>query len=128
MLPNNASEVLYFELLFVMVLIAITSLSRIIDRVQEVFGVMWMLLSFRTMVHQLKLQKSKCSLSLLISCVAVMNVLAPALRYTFVLFCIDWFSKYISCGLSLACMWTCAAVHNDCIGQNHVLQDCTTGL
>jgi hypothetical protein len=90
--------------------------------------VMWMLLSFRTMVHQLKLQKSKCSLSLLISCVAVMNVLAPALRYTFVLFCIDWFSKYISCGLSLACMWTRAAVHNDCIGQNHVLQNCTTGL
>lgn len=46
---------------------------------------MLMLLSFPTMVHQLKLQKSKCSLSLLISCVVVMNVLAPALRYTFVL-------------------------------------------
>jgi hypothetical protein len=65
------------------------SLSRIIDRVQEVFGVMLMLLSFRTTVLQLKLQKCKYSQSSWISCVAVMNVLAPALRYTFVLFCID---------------------------------------
>jgi hypothetical protein len=65
------------------------SLSWIVDRVQEVFGVMLMLLSSRTMVHQLKLQKSKCSLSLLIGCAVVMNVLVQALRYTFVLFCID---------------------------------------
>lgn len=68
---------------------------------------MWMLLSFRTMVHQLKLQKSKCSLSLLISCVAVMNVLAPALRYTFVLFCIDWFKIYI--------MWIKPSMHVDSV-------------
>ena len=37
------------------------------------------------MVHRLKHLKNRCSVSLLISCVAVMNILVQALRYIFML-------------------------------------------
>jgi hypothetical protein len=39
----------------------------------------------------------------LIGCAVVMNVLVQALRYTFVLFCIDWFLNHISGRLISSC-------------------------
>lgn len=82
---------------------------------------MLMLLNFRTTVHRLKHLKSKCSVSLLISYVAVTNVLVQALRYSCsfplcvcVYVCV--FAK-IPCALSTACHH----LHNNCTGQYHVL-------